>query len=446
MFKGSSNTVLPTSIIGSLPRPHWYTATLGRRSFLEAMVNSRFREQYEDAVSSHLRAQEVAGLDICTDGDAHYDEEVGGMSWQSYPVRQMSGFAEKAKPVVYAGGGAAFPRGHILHDVVEARVLPRVVGPVGAGDLQYSALWKTAQRLTKRPVKFGTILPELLAASVEDEYYKDPVERTWAFSDVLNGELNQLADAGCPVIQMEEPMIHSVPARGKAFGKLDVDDLVKVFNNTTKGLRAKTEVWCHTCWGNPCQQRIWDQVQSYQPTLEALNTVDADALTFETCSVGTGDLKAIGQIIKDKKVVIGVVDHRTLQVERPEQVAALIREALKYIEPERLIISSDCGMGREGMGRRHAAVQDGLDGVGHQYRQERNSASRKPNASRPMPDTRCLLETDLAARLSPTRRSVSCTHFNRSRRCTATAVVGGRADQSRASSKRSERPGPDSGH
>ena len=63
------------------------------------------------------------------------------------------------------------------------------------------------------------------------------------------------------------------------------------------------------------------------------------------------------QIIKDKKVVIGVVDHRTLQVERPEQVAALIREALKYIEPERLIISSDCGMGREGMGRRHAGYK-----------------------------------------------------------------------------------------
>jgi 5-methyltetrahydropteroyltriglutamate--homocysteine methyltransferase len=354
MFKGSANVVLPTSIIGSLPRPHWYTATLGRRSFLEAMVNSRFREQYEDAVSSFLRAQEVAGIDICTDGDAHYDEEVGGMSWQSYPVRQMSGFAEKAKPVIYAGGGAAFPRGHILHDVVEARVLPRIVGPVGPGDLQYAALWKTAQRMTKRPVKFGTILPELLAASVEDEYYKDPVERTWAFSNVLNAELNLLADAGCQVIQMEEPMIHSVPARGKAFGKLSVDDLVKVFNNTTKGLRGKTEVWCHTCWGNPCQQRIWDQVQSYQPTLEALNTVDADALTFETCSVGIGDLQAIGKIIKEKKVVIGVVDHRTLQVERPEAVAALIREALKYIEPERLIISTDCGMGREGMGRRHA--------------------------------------------------------------------------------------------
>jgi 5-methyltetrahydropteroyltriglutamate--homocysteine methyltransferase len=357
MFKASANIVLPTSIIGSLPRPHWYDVSLGRRTFLEAMVNSRFREQYEDAVSSFLRAQEVAGIDICTDGDAHYDEEVGGMSWSSYPITHMSGFSEKQRATPYGGGGVPFPRGHILHDYVEARVLPRIVGPVGPGDLQYSELWKTAQRLTTRPVKFGTILPELLAASVEDDYYKDVVERTWAFSDALNTELNKLADAGCPVIQMEEPFIHSVPARGKAFGKLDVGDLVKIFNNTTKGLRAKTEVWCHTCWGNPCQQRIWNQVQSYQPTLDALNEVDADALTFETCSVGTGDLKAIGQHVKDKKIVIGVVDHRSLQVETPQEVAALIREAIKYIEPERLIISTDCGMGREGMGRRHASYK-----------------------------------------------------------------------------------------
>src|SRR5437588_7083703 len=215
-------------------------------------------------------------------------------------------------------------------------------------------MWKTAQRPPKRPVKFGTILPELLAASVADDHYKDAAERTWALSDALNAELNELADAGCPVVQMEEPQIHMVPARGKAFGKLDTGDLVEVFNNTVKGLRAKTEVWCHTCWGNPSQQRIFQEVQSYQPTLEALAQVDADALTFETCSSGPGDLKAIGEIIKDKKVVIGVIDHHTLQVERPDEVAALIREALKHIPPERLVISSDCGMGREGMGRRHA--------------------------------------------------------------------------------------------
>src|ERR1051325_854704 len=84
MYKASAQTLLPTSIIGSLPRPAWHTLSLGGRSFLEAMVNARWREQYEDAVSAHLRAQEIAGLDICTDGDAHYDEEIGG--WRARPA------------------------------------------------------------------------------------------------------------------------------------------------------------------------------------------------------------------------------------------------------------------------------------------------------------------------------------------------------------------------
>jgi|SRR5579885_3006496 len=357
MFKATSSAILPTSIIGSLPRPSWYTAVLGRQSFLEAMVNARYREQYEDAVSTHLRAQEMAGLDICTDGDAHYDEEVGGMSWQSYAPAHMAGFAAVPEPSVYNVGAIAYPRGHILHDFLEARVFPRIVGPVGRGKLQYAAMWKTAQRMTPRPVKFGTILPELLAASVADDYYKDPVERTMALSEALNAELNELADAGCPVIQLEEPQIHMVPVRGKAFGKLGTEELVGVFNNTVRGLRAKTEVWCHTCWGNPAQQRIFKEVQSYRPTLEALAQVDADAITFETCSSGPGDLEAIGAVIKDKKIVIGVIDHHTLQVERPEDIAALIRQALKHIPPERLVISSDCGMGREGMSRRHATYK-----------------------------------------------------------------------------------------
>ena len=357
MYKASADVVLPTSIIGSLPRPSWYNAVLGSRSFLAAMSDSRYREQYEDAVSCFLRAQEIAGLDICTDGDAHYDEQVAGMSWQSYPLTHMDGFAEVPQPTAYKIGAVAYPRGHILHDFLEARVFPKIVGPVGRGRLQYTAMWKAAQRMTGRPVKFGTILPELLAASVEDAYYKDPIERTWALSNALNEELDDLAGADCPVIQMEEPQIHMVPVRGKAFGKLDVDDLVKIFNNTVKGLRGKTEVWCHTCWGNPSQQRIFQEVQSYQPTLEALNRVDADAVTFETCSSGPGDLKAIGEVMKDKKIVIGVIDHHTLKVERPDQIAALIREALKHIPPERLIISSDCGMGREGMGRRHATYK-----------------------------------------------------------------------------------------
>jgi 5-methyltetrahydropteroyltriglutamate--homocysteine methyltransferase len=135
---------------------------------------------------------------------------------------------------------------------------------------------------------------------------------------------------------------------------LNADFMLDVFNNTVKGLTAKTEVWCHTCWGNPSAQRMFGQVQSYLPGLELLNRTDADVLTFETRSSGTDELKAIGETITDKKIAIGVIDHHTLQVETPEEVAEVVRAALEHIPAERLIVCTDCGMGREGMSRRHA--------------------------------------------------------------------------------------------
>ena len=237
----------------------------------------------------------------------------------------------------------------------------------------------------RKASRFGTILPELLAASCEDDYYKDPIERTWALSEALNQELHDLADAGCPVLQMEEPQIHMVPVRGKAFGKLGVDDLVKVFNNTVKGLRSKTEIWCHTCWGNPSQQRIFREAQSYQPTLEALNHVEADALTFETCSSGPGDLKAIGELIKDKKVVIGVIDHHTLQSRTSRRGGGAHSRSAETRAGRTADYFSDCGMGRRRHGAAARGLQDGVDGARHQHRPKRArpagsamSCGRKP--------------------------------------------------------------------
>jgi len=355
MLKATAGKLLPTTITGSLPRPSWYTENLGTRSFLDAMVTSRFREQYVDALSVYLRDQEVAGLDIVTDGDCRFDQDIGGQSWTSYPPHHMTGFETLHPKLAIAGaGGLAFPRGHILHDYLEARVMPKVIGPIGRGEMQYAELFKAAQRLTTRPVKFGTVTPELVAFAVQDEYYKDIPSRIMALSDAFNEELHDLADAGCQVIQMEEPQIHLLAARGYVDKVINPEYMLKVFNNTVKGLRGKTEVWCHTCWGNPSQQRMFATVQSYKPALELLNQVDADVITFEMKSSNAMDLEAVAQTITDKRVCIGVIDHHTLQVESPNEVADLIRRALKMIPVERLVISSDCGMGREGMSRRHA--------------------------------------------------------------------------------------------
>ena len=368
MYRATKDIMLPTTITGSLPRPSWYTENLGTRMFLDAMVSRRYREQYIDTLSCYLRDQEIAGLDIVTDGDCRFDDDVGGQSWTSYPPHHMTGYERgDPRPTPAGRGGLWFPRGHILHDYLESRVMPVIIGPVARGDLQYTALWKAAQRLTTRPVKFGAVSAEIVAFASQDRYYKSLPERMLAIADAFNEEYNELVDAGCPVIQIEEPQIHLAAARGIQDKILTLDLMVEVFNRTVKGLRAKTEVWAHSCWGNPSQQRMFAKVQSYKPSLETYNKVDADVITFENASSGGIDLEAIGKTISGKKIAIGVIDHHTLQVESPDEVAAQIRAALKYIPPERL--GDFVGL-RHGP-RRHEPpprlLQDGLAGVRHQH-------------------------------------------------------------------------------
>jgi 5-methyltetrahydropteroyltriglutamate--homocysteine methyltransferase len=345
--------MLPATITGSLPRPSWYTDNLGTRPFRDALADARFREQYTDAVATYIRDQERAGLDIVTDGDARFDTDVGGMSWFQYPARRFKGLAGGDHFRVRKGYGGT-TKGDIIFEVMESRVMPRCVDKIERGPLQYSALWKVAQGITTRPVKFGTITPELIGASVGNDYYPTQEALIADLSAAMREELLELAGSGCAIIQMEEPNIHLIGIQRGGGSPLGVEFYVDVFNRTVKGLRDLTEVWAHTCWGNPAQQRLFATNQSYANALPYLNQLDVDVLTFECCTSGGMDLEIIGKTITDKKIAIGVVDHRNLQVERPEHVADLIRRALKYIPVERLVVSSDCGFGREGMSRRIA--------------------------------------------------------------------------------------------
>ena len=354
MFKATAGLILPTTITGSLPRPSWYTENIGPRAFREAISDARFREQYTDAVGAHLKDQERAGLDIVTDGDARLDADVGGMSWFQYPARRFNGVSGSDYYKTRKGYGGT-GKGDIIFEVMESRVMPRCVGTISRGPLHYAATWKLTQGLTMRPVKFGTITPELIGTSIGNDHYARQEDLLHDISNAMRDELLEVARAGCAVIQMEEPNIHLIGVqRGGTGGALPVEFFVGIFNNTVRGLRDLAEIWCHTCWGNPAQQRLFATNQSYKDALPHLNQLDVDVLTFECATSDGMDLELIGRHITDKKIAIGIVDHRNLQVERPEQVAALIRKALKYIPAERLILSSDCGFGREGMSRRIA--------------------------------------------------------------------------------------------
>jgi 5-methyltetrahydropteroyltriglutamate--homocysteine methyltransferase len=353
MLKATKDRVLATTITGSLPRPAWYVQSLGARSFRDALGDSRFREQYSDAVSSYIRDQERAGIDIVTDGDCRFGADVGGMSWFLYPARRLEGLGGDE---YRSGASYGVDKGDILFEALESRVLPRCVSKIGRGRLQYTDVWKVAQEMTDRPVKFGTITPEVLGLSIGNDHYETHAELILDLGNAMREELTELAQAGCAAIQLEEPNVHLMSVRRRGgVTELDVEFFVEAFNNTVRGLRDLTEVWCHTCWGNAAQQRLFAENQSYADALAHLDSLDVDVLTFECASTGGADLEAIGKTIgPEKKVAIGVVDHRNLQVEQPEQVAALVRRAFEHIPPERLILSSDCGFGREGMSRRIA--------------------------------------------------------------------------------------------
>jgi hypothetical protein len=115
MLNATRDAILPTAITGSYPRPHWFTEELRGRGFKDALGDSRFREQYLDAVACLVREQELAGLDIVTDGDSRFDLTVGGKSWFFYVIERLEGITGHVDRAT-GGGWRALRPGHILYD------------------------------------------------------------------------------------------------------------------------------------------------------------------------------------------------------------------------------------------------------------------------------------------------------------------------------------------
>ena len=350
MLNATRDKILPTTVTGSYPRPTWFTEELRGRSFKDALGHAPFREQYLDAVSCLMAEQTRAGLDILTDGDSRFDLTVGGKSWFYYPIERLRGITGHADAST-AGDWKVLRPGRILYEVMEA-YQPSIVGEkLSGGDLEYAALYKAAQRLTHRPVKFGAISAQTLVKMLVNKHYASERELIMDVSDIFNVELRAVATAGCPVIQIEEPRHHISAAAGAASDG-DLQFFTEAVNREIKGV--ETEVWLHTCWGNPNQQPLHWERPSYERALPYLLETNADAIGLECASTNGRDLPLLGRYKTDKKIVLGVVSHTVTAVEPPDVVAGLIRKALEYVPVERLILSTDCGFGREGLSRRIA--------------------------------------------------------------------------------------------
>lgn len=357
MFTATKGLMIPATVTGSWPRPRWYTMSMWGRPLDTCMMDVAYREQFTDAMSVVVNDQERAGLDILTNGDYFLDEDMAGRAWHHYPLQRWAGFAgdhlqtEKTRSELLK-----YPPGTLLHEIYTGWRWPHVVDTIEPNvPLEYAKIWRIAQARSRKPVKFGTVSSQVMAffLDVHTPKYKgqDKREVIWDMSVAMNQELRALAAAGCKVIQLEEPVIHFM-AQYFPEQKDYIHFLIDAFNREVEGLDG-VEVWIHTCWGNPNMQRVFDKYSYKNSIPYYLERVKGDVWTIEAKDNGLMDVhhfKPWKNRMK-KKIALGVVSHRSLQADRPEDVAAEARKALKFIRPENLILTSDCGFGRQGCNR-----------------------------------------------------------------------------------------------
>jgi 5-methyltetrahydropteroyltriglutamate--homocysteine methyltransferase len=318
------------------------------------MLDIRFREKFQDALAVVISDQERAGLDILTHGDFHLDEDMAGRAWHHYPLQRWAGFeGDYLQPEQTTAPWLHYPCGTLLNEIYTGWRWPHVVDKIEHRPLDYPKLWRMAQGKTRKPVKFGTCCSQVMALflDIHTPKYKDKRQVIWDMAEAMNKELLALRDAGCRCIQVEEPTFHFM---ANTYGKdhEEVKFMVDAFNREVQGL-DDVELWIHTCWGNPNMQRVMEDT-SYAKSIEIyLDRCRGDVWTLEMRDRNQKDLELFEPFKQDlkKKIAVGAVSHRTLQADRPEDVAAEIRKALKYIPAERLIVSSDCGFGRQGCNR-----------------------------------------------------------------------------------------------
>ncbi|MCC6228471.1 MAG: cobalamin-independent methionine synthase II family protein [Phycisphaerales bacterium] len=354
MFTVTADQVLPCTITGSWPRPRWMDESMWGRPLDTCMMDIRFREKFQDAMATLISDQERAGLDIVTHGDLHCDEDFAGRSWHHYPLQRWAGFeGDHLQSWATRSPWLKYPPGTMLNEIYTGWRWPRVVGKIEHRPLDYDKVWRIAQARTRRPVRFGTCCSQVMGLflDIHTSAYRDKREVLWDMAVAMNEELLALKKAGCRCIQIEEPCFHFM---ANTYGQdhEEVKHYLDCYNREVQGL-DDIEIWIHTCWGNPNMQRVIDN-DSYAASLDMyMSQARGDVWTIETKDRGMREIELLAPYMKSKgkKVCIGVVSHRRLQVEQPEEVAAAIRQALKHIPPERLIISTDCGFGRQGCNR-----------------------------------------------------------------------------------------------
>jgi 5-methyltetrahydropteroyltriglutamate--homocysteine methyltransferase len=169
-----------------------------------------------------------------------------------------------------------------------------------------------------------------MAQQAQDEHYGDPRSLALAYADVVREEVADLFAAGADVVQLDEPWLQARPEAAREYG-------VEAITRALEGAAGTTAV--HICFGYAAMVR--DRPEGYSFLAELADT-PADQVSVETAQSHL-DPAAL-RPLRDKGVVLGVLDLSTPEVETPATVADRVRRALDDVDVDRLVLSSDCGL------------------------------------------------------------------------------------------------------
>jgi 5-methyltetrahydropteroyltriglutamate--homocysteine methyltransferase len=313
-------TLFPTSLVGSYPQPEWLIdrAKLAGRFPPRVRAKELWRpapeflaQAQDDATRVAIRAQEEAGLDVVTDG------EIRRESYSNHFATALSGVDIDNPGEALDRSGHPNPVPRVVGDIVRP-------GPIERSDLEF------LRAHTDRTVKITVPGPFTMSQQAQDDHYGDPRSVALAYADAVNQEVKDLFAAGADIVQLDEPYMQARPEPAREFG-------LEALNRALDGVTGTTAV--HICFGYAA---IIHERPSGYSFLPELADCTADQVSIETAQSNL-DTSVLKQL-PDKTIILGVIDLSEPVVETPQTVAERVRRALPYVDAERIVLATDCGM------------------------------------------------------------------------------------------------------
>ncbi len=316
---------LRTSVIGSYPFPGWLEFAA---QHLNEFGADDVREIQEDAATAAIRDQVAAGPDVITDG------EQGRLDFNLSFYGYLDGIELESSPPRRWGPPAHDPRGK--HEITGELSAPRGLGVVD----EYQRLKAVAADIAPPSVTLKASVPgpfTLAGRLSPNRQYPDRYAIAEALLPLVRDEIGRLADAGCREICVDEPSMSCYAH------KEDPRRFVDMFNRTVESIVGRTRVCMHMCFGNYKGRGIGGKrPECMFPDFLQMHV---NEMHLEMATLNFVPLPLIEQIAAAGiDAAVGVIDVKSYYIETPEDVAARIRECLKYAPPERLVFAPDCGL------------------------------------------------------------------------------------------------------